>query len=137
MSGDLTRVLCLSVIMGKFDALHAMFTTLMAFTSTEVEKGKRQYRSIMADVGAQISMNAALSIAGLIVAAVVSLNVLAALAPTWFSSTKSLGDNFTNADVGDATANSIANTVFPLIIGLLGVFAIAGLAFLVMKLRKS
>lgn len=124
--------------MGKVsDTLYAWFTTLMAFTEGEVEKGRQQHRRIMQDLAANISMQSALTIAGVIVGAVVALNVLAALAPTWFASTKDLGENFTNADVGDVTANNIANTVFPLIIGLLGVFALAGLAFLVMKLRKG
>lgn len=100
-------------------------------------KGALRRDQFIADRGGQISVNSALTIAGVILGAVVSLNVLAALAPTWFTSTRSLTQNFTTADVGDATANNIANTVFPLIIALIGVFAIAGLAFLVMKLRKS
>ena len=85
---------------------------------------------------AQINIGFAITIAGVIVGAVVGLAVLSALAPTWFDATGDLAENFSTADVGDTTANSIANDVFPLIIALLGVFAIAGLAFAVMKLRK-
>lgn len=85
---------------------------------------------------AQFSVSGALTVAGIIVGAVVGLAVLAALAPLWFDATADLSENFTNADVGDTTANSIANNIFPLIIGLTGVFAIAGLAFAAMKLRK-
>lgn len=91
--------------------------------------------TVKADEYANISIAGALTVAGVIVGAVVGLSVLAALAPTWFDATGDLAENFTNADVGDTTANNIANTVFPLIIGLLGVFAIAGLAFAAMKLR--
>lgn len=83
-----------------------------------------------------MSIGSAITIAGVIVSAVVGLAVLAALAPTWFNSTGDLAENFSTADVGDSTANSIANDIFPLIIALLGVFAIAGLAFAVMKLGK-
>lgn len=90
----------------------------------------------VAGTEAQISIGNALTIVGVVIGAVVGLTVLAALAPTWFSATGDLVENFTTADVGDATANNIANTVFPLVLGLLGVFAIAGLAFAAMKLRK-
>jgi hypothetical protein len=86
--------------------------------------------------GGAINISSAITVAGVIVGAVVGLSVLAALAPTWFDSVGDLGENFSTADVGDTTANDIANNVFPLIIGLLGVFAIAGLAFAAMKLRK-
>lgn len=86
--------------------------------------------------GGAINISSALTIVGVVIGAVVSLVVLAALAPTWFDATSDLVDNFTTADVGDATANSIANTVFPLVLGLLGVFALAGLAFAAMRLRK-
>lgn len=84
-----------------------------------------------------INITGALTIAGVIVGAVVGLAVLAALAPSWFDATADLSENFSTADVGDETANGIANNVFPLIIGLLGVFAIAGIAFAVMKIRKG
>lgn len=85
---------------------------------------------------ANINIGSAITIAGVIVGAVVGLAVLSALAPTWFDATGDLAENFSSADVGDSTANQIANDVFPLIIALLGVFAVAGLAFGVMKLRK-
>ena len=98
-------------------------------------EGSPNPRSLRADRHAQISIATAMTVAGLIVTAVVGLNVLAALAPTWFSSTSDLAENFSTADVGDTTANSIANDIFPMIIGLLGVFALAGLAFLAFKLR--
>lgn len=82
------------------------------------------------------SVGGALTVAGIIVGAVVGLAVLSALAPLWFDSASDLSENFSTADVGDDTANSIANDIFPLIIGLTAVFAIAGLAFAAMKLRK-
>ena len=105
------------------------------------QEAARQDPALHADMsrhpeGGAINIGFAITIAGVIVGAVVGLSVLSALAPTWFDSTSSLAENFSTADVGDTTANGIANDVFPLIIALLGVFAIAGLAFGVMKLRK-
>lgn len=85
---------------------------------------------------AQFSVSGALTVAGIIVGAVVGLAVLSALAPLWFDSVGDLSENFSTADTGSETANGIANNIFPLIIGLTGVFAIAGLAFAAMKLRK-
>lgn len=109
-----------------------------AFASAALTRDRRMVaHQLVKDTAGNINMGAALTIAGLIVTAVVALNVLAALSPLWFSSTGSLAENFSTADVGDDTANSIANGVFPLIIALLGVFAIAGLAFLTFKLRKG
>ena len=115
--------------MGVINSLKVMLAGLWASMTDK----RDEFRAHMAGA---ISVQSAITIAGLIVTAVVALNVLAALAPTWFDSTGDLAENFSTADVGDATANSIANDVFPLIIALLGVFAIAGLAFLVFKLRK-
>lgn len=89
------------------------------------------------DEAAQINIGAALTLVGVIIGAVVGIQVLAALAPTWFDATGDLSENFTNADVGDPQANALANGVFPFIIALVGVFAIVGLAFGVMKLRGS
>lgn len=108
--------------------------SLRSMIHARQEAAKEQ--SIFGSEAAQINIGFAITIAGVIVGAVVGLSVLSALAPTWFSSVSSLSDNFSTASTGDATADNIANTVFPLIIALLGVFAIAGLAFGVMKLRK-
>lgn len=92
------------------------------------------------DLNAQFNISSGLTIAGVILGAVVGLSVLAALAPTWFDSVGDLSENFTDADLDNdaatvSVAENIAQNVFPLIIGLLGVFAIAGLAFAAMKLR--
>lgn len=75
-----------------------------------------------------------IGIAGVIVAAVVALILLSTLAPTFFSSVKNLSTNFSTADTGNATANSLGS-VFSLLISLGGIFALVGLAFAAYHLK--
>jgi hypothetical protein len=72
-----------------------------------------------------------------VLGAVVSVLVLAALAPTFFTAIGDLAGAFESADVNSTVGNSIANSVFPIMISLAGVFAIAGLAFAAYKFRKG
>lgn len=88
------------------------------------------------DSRAVFSVGAALTVAGIVLVSVITVLILAALSPTFFNATGDLAENFSTADVGDSTANDIANNVFPLIIALSGVFAIAGLAFLAFRMRS-
>ena len=113
--------------------LIAMPGRVLAFVEDEARKAGRAFRE---DNWAQFSVSSALTVAGIVVVAAVTILVLAALAPTFFDATGDLSENFSTADVGDTTANNIANNVFPLIIALSGVFAIAGLAFLAFRLRR-
>lgn len=87
------------------------------------------------DTAAAFNVGSSLTLASIVVIAVVSLIVLAALAPVYFSSIAGLSENFSTADLGDDTANSLANSIFPLIISLGGLFAIASLAFAAYKMR--
>lgn len=113
----------------------------MAFESMrQALKERREAKQalrILGDTNANLNVSAGLTIAGLVLAAVVGALILANIAPTFFSAVNDTSDAFATADVGDATANTIANTVFPLIISLAGVFAIAGLAFGVFKLSRK
>lgn len=78
----------------------------------------------------------ALSVAAVIVGAVVSLILLSNLFPAYSGAVGNLSENMTTADWGDPTANSIAPT-FGMLIALGGLFAIVGLAFVAYKLRKG
>lgn len=88
------------------------------------------------DSNAFLNMGAFLTLAGVVLGAVVGVILLSALAPTFFSAIADLSGTFQTADLNDTTANTIANSVFPLIIALGGLFAIAGLVFLAIKLKK-
>lgn len=85
-----------------------------------------------------LSINAGLSIVGVIIGAVVSIAILAALAPTYFTSLGDIGGVFT--DPSTTTGNTDADALLP-VFGLLvafgGLFAIVGLIMLGVKLNKS
>lgn len=90
------------------------------------------------DEHASLSGQAALTIVGVVVGAVVGLAVLAALLPTFFSSLKSVGQVFTasTTSTGSTTADALLPT-FGLLIAFSGLFAIVGLAILVVSYTKK
>lgn len=77
----------------------------------------------------------ALTVAGVIIGAVVAIVLIATLYPTYGGAVANLTENVTATDLGDSTANSL-RPIFALIISLAGLFAIVGLVFLGMKLKK-
>lgn len=82
-----------------------------------------------------LNLGAFLTLAGIVLAAVVGVILLSALAPTFFSALADLVGTFKTADVNDTTANTIANGIFPLLLALGGIFAIGGLAFAAYRMR--
>lgn len=77
----------------------------------------------------------ALSVAAVIIGAVVSLILLSALFPSYSGAVGNLSENVSTADWGDDTANSIS-PVFGMLVALGGLFAVIGLAFVAYKLNK-
>lgn len=61
-----------------------------------------------------------------IIVAVVGMRVIAALFPTYSGSVSNISENFTTADWGDTTANSIS-PIFALVVALVGLIALVGL----------
>lgn len=76
----------------------------------------------------------ALAIVGVILAAYVGVQVISSLLPTYASGISSISENFTTADWGDATANSLG-PVLALVISLVGMFGLAGVVFYAVSLR--
>lgn len=101
----------------------------------------RSAKSDRASLGRDDSANLAnigafaLSIAAIIIGAVVALILLSTLFPTYSGSVKNLSSNVTTADWGNPTANALG-PVFGLLIALGGLFAIVGLAFAAYKLKQ-
>jgi hypothetical protein len=95
-------------------------------------------RSLAASDGANLSSigGFALTIAAVIVGAVVALILISTLFPTYSGAVKNLSSNVTTADWGNTTANALG-PVFGLLISLGGLFAIVGLAFLAYKLKHG
>ena len=87
------------------------------------------------DTDALLDTGRMLGIATVIVGAVVAIALVAALAPTFFDSLRDVNENFSTADTGDTTANSIANTVFPILIALAGLFGLVGIVLAAVKLK--
>lgn len=90
------------------------------------------------DEEAALNTAAALTIVGVIIGAVVGLAILAALVPTFFSSLADIGTVFTDANTttGNADADNLL-PVFGLLIAFGGLFAIVGLALLVVSVKNK
>lgn len=117
-------------------ALNALKLLLLTYFAPEsLTAGQRTRR--MDDAGA-VSLSSlggfALSIVAVVIGAVVALVVIASLFPTYAGAVKNLSQNVTNADFGNATANSLLSP-FALLISLGGLFAIVGLAFLAYSIK--
>jgi hypothetical protein len=81
-----------------------------------------------------LNLSKPLAIAGVIVAAIVGLTLLAAFLPSLFSATSSITENVTTADTGNDSANTILG-VFAFIVPLAIVFGIVGIILTVASLR--
>ncbi len=79
-----------------------------------------------------------LAIAGIIIGAVVSMILIAALLPEYLGAVADVTGEFNNntTTTGDATADTLL-PVFGLLVAFAGLFAIVGLVFLAVKLRKG
>lgn len=90
------------------------------------------------DISGALNTSGALIIVAVIIGAVVGLAVLAALVPTFFGSLADIGAVFT--DPSTTTGNSDADALLPvfgLLIAFGGLFAIVGLALLVVAIKKK
>lgn len=85
-----------------------------------------------------LSTQGALVIVAVVIGAVVGLSVLAALLPTFFGSLGDIGAVFTSptTTTGNADADALL-PVFGLLIAFAGLFAIVGLAIMVVKVRAG
>lgn len=85
-----------------------------------------------------INLGSVLSIAGIIIGAVVAVILIAALIPTYLGGIADVVGVFNdnNTTTGDTTADSLL-TVFGLLIAFAGLFAIVGLVFLAVRLKRS
>ena len=78
----------------------------------------------------------ALTVVIVILGAYIAITVIASLLPTFASAVKNISGNFSTADWGNDTANSLG-PIFGLIISLLGMFAIVGLVLYAMSFRSG
>lgn len=117
-------------------------TALLVRNHTNTEKTPGLRRRVFASAGvadpALIDVGHALSlavvVAVIIVGAVVALQVLSSLFPTYSGAVKNLSSNMTTADWGNTTANSLG-PIFGLLISLAGIFAILGLVFIAVEVK--
>lgn len=94
-------------------------------------------RAFFRHTEAQLNVSAGLTLAGVVIGAVVLLAIIAALMPTWFGSLESIGTNFT--DPGTTTGNTDADALLPifgLLVAFAGIFAIVGLIVAAVRLRN-
>jgi len=110
---------------------------LVGFVLPKSAKSDTATRRLAQDDEAIVSLGHvgafALSIAAVIIAAVVALIILSTLFPTYGGAVKNLSNNVTTQDWGNSTANSLG-PIFGLLIALGGLFAIVGLAFVAYQL---
>lgn len=80
----------------------------------------------------------ALAIGGAVIGAVVVLSVIAAVAPTFFTGLSDTNAvlNDVNTTTGDATADGLIG-IFPLLIGITGLFALVGAILVAVKFRAD
>lgn len=82
-----------------------------------------------------IDLRKPLLLVGVIFGAIVSLNLLAAFMPSLFDSTKSITENVTAADVGNAQANTLLSS-FGFLVPVIIVLGLVGLIVVVAQFRK-
>lgn len=85
---------------------------------------------------ASFNTNQILGIAIAVIAASVTLGLLAGVLPGLWSSGAEITESFNGTDVGDEQANSILQAVKPLVPIFL-IFGVLGLVFGVMKFRRG
>lgn len=129
------------VLSKRMKALRAILATLglyLALTGLEDLTNAHRRARLRTNDAANISAvgTVALTIVGVILAAVIGLRVLAALMPTYTSSVGAIAENFTTADWGDPTANDIS-PIFALVVALGGLVGAAVLAIVLVTRRKA
>lgn len=89
------------------------------------------------DEAGALSLGASLAIVGTIIGAVVAIALVAALAPTYFSSLADIGAVFTDANTttGNADADNLL-PVFGLLVAFGGLFAIVGLVLVAIAIKN-
>ena len=90
----------------------------------------------MKNENASLNISSLLFIAVIVIGAVVGMSILAALLPSFFTSTQSVVGTLSSATVGNTGANSLMPT-FGLLAAFAAVFSIVGLIIYVVKVRKS
>lgn len=95
-------------------------------------------RSLRGCEEGSLNISSGLTIVGVIIGAVVTMAIVAALLPTFLNSLADVNTEFNdpNATTGDATADSLL-TIFPILIALGGLFAIVGLILMAVRVRKG
>jgi hypothetical protein len=97
----------------------------------------RRKRDLAFDTRGFVSLGPVLGLAGLVLGVVVSVMLLAALAPIYFPAVKNITSEFAEADTGSALANTILGIV-AIIIPLALTFGFAYLVFAASgKLKKN
>lgn len=109
---------------------YGLFGLLVSTMFADKKNLKNNDSAALSNIGVM-----ALTVVGVIIGAVVSLLILAELMPTYSGAVANISDNFTSADWGDQTANSIS-PIFGLVVSLGGLFAIVGLAFVAFRLSR-
>lgn len=94
------------------------------------------HRSNLNTMSLQSIGTKALGIAAIVLGVVVGVVILSNLFPTYSGAVGNLSTAVSDADWGDATANSLG-PVFALLVSLGGMFAIIGLAFAVYSNKKG
>jgi hypothetical protein len=115
-----------------------MATSLRAMLAQRrIEAAKNRILAVKDEAGT-LSTQGALIIVAVVIGAVVGLSVLAALLPTFFGSLGDIGAVFSDANTttGNADADALL-PVFGLLIAFAGLFAIVGLALLVVKIKSA
>lgn len=108
--------------------LAAMLAALPGASNTKKEPDERGL----------INLGGVLGIAGVIIGAVVSIILIAALLPTFLDAVSDVTGAFNDANTttGDDTADSLL-PIFGLLVAFAGLFAIVGLVFLAVRLRRG
>lgn len=93
-------------------------------------------QSFSSDTRGLVNLGAALGLVAIVVGVILAISVLAALAPTFFSSVKNLTTAFATPDTGSTLANTILG-VISFVIPLVLVFGFVGLIFVIAKKMKG
>lgn len=82
---------------------------------------------------AMVSLGPVLSVVGIVLGAIISILVLAALAPDFFAAVGSIVENLSTADLGSPLANTIAG-IIAILVPLVLLFGFVALIFKASKL---
>lgn len=99
-------------------------------------RGPRSLQNLKNDLSGFLNLNHALTIIAIVITAVVGLFILAALAPMFFQAIADLVGAFNEGSTNSSAADSLL-PVFALLVAFAGVFALVGLAILVVRIRRT